>query len=62
MPRAQEPVTSRKRRDPAPTGKGVPVVVRLNPAQLADLDAWRAAQPDKPTRPEALRRRAFSHA
>jgi len=62
MPRTQETVTPKKRRGPAPTGKGVPVLVRLSPAQLAELDAWRAAQPDKPSRPEALRRRAFSRA
>lgn len=41
------------------TGKGVGVLVRLQPDQLAELDAYREAQPDKPTRPEALRRKAF---
>lgn len=30
--------------------------VRLTPERLAVLDAWREAQPDKPTRPEAIRR------
>jgi hypothetical protein len=35
-------------------------MVRLQPAELAELDAWIAAQHDpKLTRPEALRRRAF---
>lgn len=44
-----------KKRGPAPTGKGVPVQVRLQPFQLAALDTWIAKQ-DKPvTRPEAIR-------
>lgn len=30
--------------------------VRLQPAQLAQLDAWIDAQDDKPSRPEAVRR------
>lgn len=33
-----------------------PVMVRLLPGQLGKLDAWRNAQVDKPTRPEAVRR------
>jgi hypothetical protein len=40
-----------------PTGKGTPVVVRLQPDQLAALDAYIARQPaPKPSRPEAIRR------
>lgn len=31
-------------------------MVRLQPDQLAALDAWRAAQDDQPSRPEAIRR------
>jgi hypothetical protein len=50
----------KKKRGPPPTGKGAPVMVRLQPRELAELDAWIAAQDDpKLTRPEALRRRAF---
>jgi hypothetical protein len=30
--------------------------VRLPPDQLGKLDAWREAQDDKPSRPEAVRR------
>ena len=31
--------------------------VRLQPPQMAELDAWITAQPDpKPSRPEAIRR------
>lgn len=38
------------------TGKGLPVQVRLQPDQLAALDAWIAKLPDpKPSRPEAIR-------
>jgi hypothetical protein len=52
----QETVQPKKRRGPAPTGHGTPVQVRLQPDQLAPLDAWIAAQPDpKPSRPEAIR-------
>jgi hypothetical protein len=31
-------------------------MVRLQPDQLAKIDAWREAQTDKPSRPEAVRR------
>ena len=41
-----------------PEQTGVPVMVRLQPKALAALDEWRQRQPDKPTRAEALRRRA----
>ncbi|KAB7645545.1 hypothetical protein F3168_12045 [Polymorphobacter fuscus] len=51
----QETLLARKR-GPKPTGKGVQVVVRLQPAQLAALDLWAAAQADSPSRPEAVRR------
>lgn len=33
------------------------IMVRMPPNRIADLDAWRAAQPyPKPSRPEAIRR------
>lgn len=56
MASQNETVTPRKRRGPAPTGKGTPVVVRMQPAQLAEVDGFAATEPDKPTRPEAVRR------
>ena len=31
-------------------------MVKLPPDQLGKLDMWIAAQPDQPTRPEAVRR------
>ena len=52
---AKKTVTAKKR-GPAPTGKGVQVVVRMQPDQLAALDRWISKQkePDL-TRPEAVR-------
>ncbi len=52
----QETVTPQKRRGPAPTGKGTPVVVRMQPGQLTKVDSWAAEQDDEPSRPEAVRR------
>jgi hypothetical protein len=49
-------VVAKKKRGPAPTGKGVPVVVRMQPMPLAALDKWVTKQKDRPTRPEAIRR------
>ncbi len=49
-------VLAKKKRGPAPTGKGVQVVVRMQPAPLSALDGWAAKQNDKPTRAEAIRR------
>ena len=44
-----------KKRGPAPTGKGTPVQVRLQPSQLTALDGWIATQSAPLTRPEAIR-------
>ena len=52
----QDTVITKKRKGPAPTGKGVLVGVRLQPDDLAALDAWIDAQDDKPSRPEAVRK------
>lgn len=51
----QEKVLPKKRGRPA-TGKGTQVVVRCQPDLLRTLDAWIKKQPDKVTRPEAIRR------
>lgn len=51
----QETVPTQKRRGPKPTGKGLNVGVRLQPDQLAALDAWIAKQPEPVSRPEAIR-------
>jgi hypothetical protein len=52
----KQTVLAKKRRGPAPTGKGVQVVVRLQPDPLSALDRWASKQDDKPTRAEAIRR------
>jgi DNA replication protein DnaD len=48
----------RKKRGPAPTGKGTLLGVRLQPPQLEALDAWieKQEESDELTRPEAIRR------
>ena len=51
----QETVQPRKR-GPKPTGKGVPIQVRMQPDELAKLDKWRVKIVDEPSRPEAIRR------
>jgi hypothetical protein len=53
---ARQSVISRKKRGPAPTGKGVPILVRIQPPLLATLDLWIAEQDISFTRPEAIRR------
>jgi hypothetical protein len=50
-------VISKKKRGPPATGKGEPIVVRMQPPSLASLDAWISKQkPPFPSRPEAIRR------
>ena len=44
------------RRGRPPTGKGEPLLVRVQPVQLAALDAWIGRQSPKPTRAEAIRK------
>jgi len=53
---AKKTVQSRKKRGPPATGKGEPVQVRLQPPQMAALDAWILHQQESLTRPEAIRR------
>jgi hypothetical protein len=53
---ARQSVISRKKRGPPATGKGVPVLVRLQPPLLVDVDEWIAKQDIPFTRPEAIRR------
>lgn len=48
-------VIPKKRGRPVTTGKGMLIGVRLQPADLAALDAWIARQKEPMTRPEALR-------
>jgi hypothetical protein len=51
----RQTVITKKRRGPAPTGKGTLIGVRLQPAHLVALDAWIAKQTTPVTRPEAIR-------
>ncbi|HVI28858.1 hypothetical protein [Hansschlegelia sp.] len=49
-------LSQKKRRGPAPTGKGTLIGVRLQPTELDLLDSWIEAQPErKLTRPAAIR-------
>lgn len=51
-----------KARKPRAPATGTPVVVRMQPEQLAPLDAWIADQPEpKPSRPEAIREAVSEH-
>ena len=52
----QATLQPQKKRGPAPTGKGTPVQVRLQPNDLVAVDDWRRKQVDLPSRPEAIRR------
>jgi hypothetical protein len=38
------------------TGPGEPILLRLHPPLLTDLDEWIGGEKDHPTRPEAIRR------
>jgi hypothetical protein len=48
----------RKSKRGRPAINATPITVRLPPDQLAGIDAWIAHQPDKLSRPEAIRRLA----
>lgn len=47
--------TPKKRGRPSTGGRQEGVMVRFPADQLARLDRWREAQPEQPTRPEAIR-------
>ncbi len=52
----RQSATPPKKRGPPATGKGEPILVRFQPAQLAALDAWMGRQDAQLSRPEAIRR------
>ena len=52
----KQTVLAKKRRGPAPTGKGTQVVVRMQPSALEAVDSWISQQADELSRPEAIRR------
>jgi hypothetical protein len=54
---AKTGVVPKKKRGPAPTGKGLQVGERWHPSELAAIDAWIASSSDKTlTRAHAIRR------
>jgi len=58
----KQTLITKKRRGPPPTGIGVLLGVRVQPDQLAALDAWISHQPEpKPSRPEAIRQILAKH-
>ena len=49
-------IMKQKKRGPAPTGKGMPVLVRMQPLLLTALDSWAAEQGNPGmSRPETVR-------
>jgi hypothetical protein len=52
---AKTSVVSKKRRGPAPTGKGTQIQVRLQPDRLTAIDTWIGQQDTPMSRPEAIR-------
>jgi hypothetical protein len=52
----KQTVEPRKQRGPPTTGKGESLNVRLQPTEMAALDAWIAKQREELSRPEAIRR------
>lgn len=49
-------IAQKNKRGPAPTGKGTPVMVRLQPRDLAALDDFISLENQRLSRPEAIRR------
>ena len=60
MPRASPPneknAPAEKNRGGRPRVGATKIMIALRPADLAALDAWIAAQPDAPSRQDAIRR------
>jgi len=51
----RQTVITKKKRGPAPTGKGTLIGVRLQPPMLSALDRWLAEQPEGMSRPDGIR-------
>jgi hypothetical protein len=52
----QETLIPQKRRGPLPTGKGEPIMCRLQPELLKKVDLFIEKQREEISRPEAIRR------
>jgi len=60
----RQPLAPKKKRGPAPTGKGIQIQVRIQPDKLAQLDRWISDQKGHLSRPAAIRQiveRTLSH-
>jgi hypothetical protein len=53
---SDKPDKTQRRRGPPDGGAGTLIGVRVSADDLVLLDRWRAEQPDRPGRPEAIRR------
>jgi hypothetical protein len=53
---AKTTVLPKKRRGPAPTGKGIQIGERWHPPEIAAIDKWIASQGEEMTRGQAIRR------
>lgn len=53
---SDKPDKAKRRPGPPQTGGGTLIGVRILPDDLELLDQWRESQPDRPGRPEAIRR------
>lgn len=49
------PKIVKKKRGPAPTGKGLQIGVRWHPDVVKAIDGWRLKQAEAPPRAEAIR-------
>lgn len=47
---------TKKNKGGRPAINATPITVRVPPEQLSNLDKYISKQPDRPTRPEAIRR------
>jgi hypothetical protein len=56
MARKQEPPPPKKKTGRPATGQDPLVALRLSPGKRQQVEAWAAAQPDKPSFSEAVRR------
>ena len=53
---SQSPLPKKKKRGPAPTGQGTPVLVRMQPLLLTALQSWAAEKGETGlSRPETVR-------
>ena len=59
---ASQSLISKKKRGPAPTGQGTPVLVRMQPLLLTALASWAAEKGNAGlSRPETVRRALMEH-